>query len=47
VILLEISENHPFGELFVMRFDGTDVRHLTDNQSPDQRMSAFRPVSRM
>ena len=25
----------PYGELFVMRFDGTDVRQLTDNQWED------------
>ena len=25
----------PYGELFVMRFDGTDVQQLTDNQWED------------
>jgi hypothetical protein len=25
----------PYGELFVMRADGTDVRQLTDNQWED------------
>ena len=25
----------PYGELFVMRYDGTDVQQLTDNQWED------------
>jgi hypothetical protein len=25
----------PYGEIFVMRFDGTDVEQLTDNQWED------------
>ena len=33
----------PYGELFVMRFDGTDVRQLTDNQWEDGT-PAWQPV---
>jgi len=36
----------PYGELFVMRYDGTDVRQLTDNQWEDG-MSALVPQPRL
>ena len=35
----------PYGELFVMRFDGTDVRQLTDNQWEDGT-PAWQPTPR-
>jgi hypothetical protein len=33
----------PYGELFVMRYDGTDVQQLTDNQWEDGT-PAWRPM---
>jgi TolB protein len=33
----------PYGELFVMRFDGSDVQQLTDNQWEDGT-PAWRPM---
>jgi Tol biopolymer transport system component len=35
----------PYGEIFVMRFDGTDVRQLTDNQW-EEGTPAWRPSGR-
>ena len=36
----------PYGELFVMRYDGTDVQQLTDNQWEDAT-AAWQPTPRM
>jgi Tol biopolymer transport system component len=36
----------PYGELFVMRYDGTDVQQLTDNQWEDGT-PAWQPASRL
>jgi TolB protein len=33
----------PYGELFVMRYDGSDVQQLTDNQWEDGT-PAWRPM---
>ncbi len=35
----------PYGEIFVMRFDGSDVRQITDNQW-EEGTPAWRPASR-
>ena len=35
----------PYGELFVMRYDGTNVQQLTDNQW-EEGTPAFQPVRR-
>lgn len=35
----------PYGEIFVMRFDGSDVRQLTDNQW-EEGTPAWRPMAR-
>ena len=35
----------PYGELFVMRYDGTGVRQLTDNQWEDGT-PAWRPAGK-
>jgi Tol biopolymer transport system component len=36
----------PYGEIFVMRFDGSDVRQLTDNQW-EEGTPAWQPAPRM
>ena len=36
----------PYGELFVMRYDGTNVRQLTDNQWEDGT-PAWQPARRL
>jgi len=33
----------PYGEVFVMRADGTDVRQLTDNEWEEQVVAWLRP----
>ena len=35
----------PYGEMFVMRYDGTDVQQLTDNQW-EEGTPAWQPVRR-
>jgi TolB protein len=43
--VLYTDSPQPYGELFVMRYDGTDARQLTDNQWEDAT-PAWQPVPR-
>ena len=44
-MLDELGKPQPYGELFLMHSDGSDVRQLTDNQWEDGS-PAWRPTPR-